>query len=300
MPSLEVLRKAPSTFRVICIHLPFLLRLVSIVLLSIILARPQSSTPQSDAEVKGIDIMMAVDISVSMLTPDLQPNRIEAAKGVAVEFISGRPHDNIGLTLFGGEAFTQCPLTTDHTALLSMFRMVSCELQQSGAISDGTAIGMGMTSAISRLVDSKAASKVVILLTDGANNTGDISPLTAAEIAQKHHIRIYTIAVGKQGKVRVPVAQLPNGEYYYQVMESDMDPQTLKQIAEMTGGLYYAADSKNKLREIYKDIDRLERSKLKVHNYHKRYEAYLPYALALFVTLFLEFLLRITWLRRKP
>lgn len=300
MPSLEVLRKAPSTFRTACIHIPFVLRLLSIVLLTVILARPQTSTPQSDAEVKGIDIMMAVDISVSMLTPDLQPNRIEAAKSVAVEFISGRPHDNIGLTLFGGEAFTQCPMTTDHAALLSMFRNVNCNLQQSGAISDGTAIGMGVTSAVSRLVDSKAASKVVILLTDGANNTGDISPLTAAEIAQKHHIRIYTIAVGKQGKVRVPVAQLPNGEYYYQVMESDMDPQTLKKIAEMTGGLYYAADSKNKLRDIYKDIDRLERSKLQVHNYHKRYEAYQPYALMLLLLLLLEIILRLTWLRHKP
>lgn len=305
-PSLKVSTTAPYrqglplSWRTALVHIPFVLRLASIALLTIILARPQTTTPRSESETQGIDIMMAMDVSVSMLTADLQPNRIEAAKAVAVEFIAGRPNDNIGLTLFGGEAFTQCPMTTDHGALLSMFRTVNCDLQQYGVISDGTAIGMGITNAVSRLQQSRAASKVVILLTDGANNCGDISPLTAAEIAKKQGVRVYTIAVGKQGKVRMPVAVLPNGEYYYQTVESDMDPATLRLIASLTGGLYYAADSREKLRDIYRDIDRLEKSKLLVHNYKKRYEAYMPFAFALLLTLLCEILLRLTVLRRIP
>lgn len=281
-------------------HLPFVLRCTVVVLTIIILARPQTASPQSERETQGINIMMCMDISVSMLTQDLQPNRIEAAKQVAVEFISGREHDNIGLTLFGGEAFTQCPLTTDHSALLSMFRQVSCDLQRQGIISDGTAIGMGLTNAVSRLSLINSPSKVVILLTDGANNSGDISPLMAAEIARKQGIRVYTISVGRQGKVKMPVAILPNGEYYYQWVESDADPATLKQIAESTGGLYYAADTKAKLRAIYDDIDKLEKTKLKVRHYSRRFEAYEPYARVALLCLLLEFLLSITLLRRLP
>lgn len=281
-------------------HVPFLLRLTAVVLIIIILARPQSTSPQNNKEVQGINIMMCMDISTSMLTQDLAPNRIEAAKQVAIEFISGRETDNIGLTLFGGEAFTQCPMTTDHAALLSMFKQVNCDLQQQGVITNGTAVGMGLTNAVSRLALTEAPSKVVILLTDGANNAGDISPLMAAEIAKKQGVRIYTIAVGKQGKVKQPVAILPNGEYYYQWVESDADPATLKEIAEMTGGLFYTADTKAKLRAIYDDIDRLEKTKLKVQNYSRRYEAYLPFAVAAFLCVLLELILRLTLLRRIP
>lgn len=281
-------------------HVPFLLRLTAVVLIIIILARPQSTSPQNNKEVQGINIMMCMDISTSMLTQDLMPNRIEAAKQVAIEFISGRETDNIGLTLFGGEAFTQCPMTTDHAALLSMFKQVSCDLQQEGVISNGTAVGMGLTNAVSRLTLTEAPSKVVILLTDGANNAGDISPLMAAEIAKKQGVRVYTIAVGKQGKVKQPVAILPNGEYYYQWVESDADPATLKEIADMTGGLFYTADTKAKLRAIYDDIDRLEKTKLKVQNYSRRYEAYLPFAVAAFLCVLLELILRLTLLRRIP
>ena len=298
--STESLRRLPLTPRTALVHLPFVLRLVVLVLVVVILARPQTTTPQSQREVEGIDIMIAMDISVSMLTQDLEPNRIEAAKQVAYEFISGRENDNIGLTLFGGEAFTQCPMTTDHAALLSMFRNVSCDLQSSGVIAEGTAIGMGLTNAVSRLATSKAPSKVVILITDGANNTGDVSPLTAAEIAKQKGVRVYTIAVGRQGIVRQPVGILPNGEYYYANVKSDMDPNTLRTIARTTGGLYYSAESKSKLREIYNDIDPLERTKLKVHHYKRHYEAYLPFAWAAVVLLLLEILLRLTWLRRIP
>lgn len=298
--STEGYRHLPTTWRTRLVHAPFVLRMVAFVLIVVVLARPQTSDPKSESDVEGIDIMMAMDISVSMLTRDLTPNRIEAAKAVGIEFVAGRKNDNIGLTLFGGEAFTQCPMTTDHAALLSMFKNVNCNLQQHGVISDGTAIGMGLTNAVSRLTTSKSPSKVVILITDGANNTGDISPLTAAEIAKSKGIRVYTIAVGKQGMVRQPVAMLPDGSYQYAMVKSDMDPETLKQIAEMTGGLYYSADNNNKLREIYKDIDRLERVKLKAKNYSKRYEAFMPFGIAALIVLLLEILLRLTILRRIP
>lgn len=300
MASTEAYRHLGRTPRTSLIHAPFFLRTVAFVLVVLVLARPQTSNSLNETETEGIDIMMVMDISVSMLTPDLKPNRLEAAKQVAYEFIQNRPTDNIGLTLFGGEAFTQCPMTTDHAALLSMFRGVSCNLQQNGIISDGTAIGMGVTNAVARLAQSHAAGKVVILLTDGANNAGDISPLMAAEIAKQNKVRVYTIAVGKSGMVQQPVAILPDGSYYYQQVKSDMDPKTLRQMARMTGGLFYQADSKNKLREIYKDIDKLEKTKLKVKNYNKRYEAYQPFALAAIVALLLEILLRVTWLRRIP
>ena len=293
-------RRMPSTWRTRLVHAPFLLRMLAFVMIVIVLARPQTSDPRTEQDVEGIDIMMAMDISVSMLTPDLEPNRMEAAKAVGIEFIAGRKNDNIGLSLFGGEAFTKCPMTTDHSLLLSMFREVNCELQRNGIISDGTAIGMGLTNAVSRLATSKSPSKVVILITDGANNTGDISPLTAAEIAKSKGIRVYTIAVGKQGMVRQPVAILPDGSYQYATVKSDMDPETLKQIAETTGGLYYAADNNNKLREIYNDIDRLERIKLKADNYSKRYEAFAPFGIAALIALLLEVLLRLPVLRRIP
>ena len=291
--STHAMRKLPFQWRVAVMkHVPFVLRMLSVILLTIILARPQTTSPMTEKETEGIDIMLCMDVSVSMMTADLEPNRIEAAKAVGIEFINGRPNDNIGLTLFGGEAFTQCPMTTDHQSLLSLMSSVNCSLQQHGVISDGTAIGMGLTNAVSRLAQSQSPSKVIILITDGANNAGDISPLMAADIAKASKVRVYTIAVGHQGKVKQPVGILPNGEYIYQVVDSDMDPETLKKIAATTGGLYYAADSKEKLRAIYHDIDKLEKSKLKVQSYDKHYEAYAPFAWALFAVLLLELVLR--------
>jgi len=298
--STEPYRHLPHTPRTSFIHLPFLLRILAFSLIIICLARPQTHYALRESESEGIDIMMAIDISVSMLTPDLSPNRMEAAKQVAYEFINNRPNDNIGLTLFGGESFTQCPLTTDHAALLSMFKNVNCNLQQNGTIAEGTAIGMGIASAVSRLEQSKAKSKIVILLTDGENNTGEISPLTAADMAKKLGIRVYTISVGTDAVVNQPVATLPNGEVYTAPMKSASDPETLKKIASETGGLFYKARSTQKLREIYKDIDKLEKTKLKVMNYDKRYDAFQPFALAALLCLLLEVLLRITWFRRIP
>ena len=300
MATTEQFRKVPHTFRLTMIHLPFVLRMLTFTFLVIALARPQTQNSLNEKEVEGIDIMMAMDISTSMLTPDLSPNRIEAAKQVAYEFISNRPNDNIGLTLFGGEAFLQCPLTADHAALLSMFKNVSCDLQAQGVISPGTAIGMGLANAVSHLENSKAKSKVVILITDGVNNAGDISPLMAADMAKGRGVRVYTVAIGGQGRFRQAVAQLPNGELYEADVDNAADPETLKQIASVTGGLFYQASSRQKLRAIYEDINKLEKTKLKVLNYDRHYDAYQYFAWAALVCLLLEILLRLTWLRRIP
>ena len=290
----------PRTPRTALIHLPFVLRMATFVLLVIVMARPLTTVALHENEVEGIDIMMTMDISTSMLTPDLEPNRIEAAKEVAYEFITNRPNDNIGLTLFGGEAFMQCPLTTDHKSLLSMFSQVSCDLQARGILSPGTAIGMGITNAVSHLENSVAKSKVVILLTDGVDNTGDISPQTAAEIAKDCHVRVYTISVGTEGMSNQTIAQLPNGEEYKANVDNTTDPTVLQNIANTTGGKFYQASSKEQLREIYRDIDSLEKTKLKVLNYSKKYEAYQIFAIAALITFLLEVLLRITWFRRIP
>lgn len=285
----EPYRHLRGTFRTSFIHLPFVLRMIAFVLLIIILARPQTHNALHEREVEGIDIMLAMDISTSMLTQDFQPNRIQAAKQVAYEFINSRPDDNIGLTLFGGDAFTQCPLTSDHAALLSMFKNVSCSLQQRDIISQGTAVGMGISSAVLNLQSSKAKSKIVILLTDGANNTGEISPSMAAEMAKKLGIRVYTISMGTNAS-----AITENGD----TLSAESDTESLKQIAQTTGGVCYHAQSKEMLRNIYKDIDKLEKTKLKVANYDKYYDAYQPFALALVLCLLLELLLRITWFRQ--
>lgn len=291
----------PRTFRLSMIHLPFVLRTLTFVLLVFVLARPQTKNAINEKHTEGIDIVLAMDISTSMLTPDLQPNRIEAAKKVAYEFISNRPDDNIGLTLFGGEAFTQCPLTVDHASLLSMFRNVNCDLQQRGVISPGTAIGMGLANAVSHLEKSKAKSKVVILLTDGVNNAGEISPFMAADLAKQQGIRVYTIAVGKSGeKSKQVVAQLPNGENYLADVDNSADPETLRQIAVTTGGVFYQAGNNRKLQEIYAAIDKLEKTKLQVLNYDRRYEAYQLFGWAAMICFFLEIILRLTWLRRIP
>lgn len=241
---------------------------------------------------------MALDISTSMATPDIVPNRISAAKDVALKFISNRPNDNIGLTLFGGEAYTQCPLTTDHGMLMRTFKGATCTLQNDGIIQPGTAIGMGIASAVSHLNDSKAKSKVIILLTDGANNTGDISPLMATDMAKNLGIRIYTILLGTDGKVNVPVAQLPNGEVYTQQIDDTVDPTTLKQIARETGGIFYHATSRSSLKQVYDEIDKLEKSKLKINSHTQHYEAYQPFAIAALIILIAEMLLRLLVFRK--
>ena len=217
--------KTPQSWRVWLLHAPFVLRVITFVMIVLVLARPQTTDNWQNTEIEGIDIMLAVDVSTSMLSEDLKPNRIEAAKQVAAEFINGRPNDNIGLTIFAGEAFTQCPLTVDHNVLLNLFQSVGCEMVQRGMIEDGTALGMGLANAVSRLKDSKAKSKVVIILTDGVNNRGDISPLTAAEIAKQFGIRVYTIGVGTNGTAPYPMPTYA-GEQYVQI-PVEIDEQTM-------------------------------------------------------------------------
>lgn len=296
----ESFRHSKKTWRMRLVHLPVVLRALCFIALVIALARPQTNSSAKEGETEGIDIMMAMDISTSMLTADLRPNRIEAAKRVGYEFIANRPNDNIGLTLFGGEAFLQCPLTTNHGALLNQFRLASCSMAEHGIIAAGTAVGMGIANAVTHLEKSSAKSKVIILLTDGANNTGEISPLTASEMAKKLGIRIYTISVGTDAPTKQAVAQLPNGETYEATIDATYDPETLKQIAQQTGGQFYRATSVSELRAIYKDIDNLEKSKLKVKRYDRRTELFPYFALCSLALLILDILLRITWLRRIP
>jgi Ca-activated chloride channel family protein len=242
--------------------------------------------------------MLAMDVSTSMLAEDLKPNRMEAAKQVAADFIIGRPNDNIGLSIFAGEAFTQCPMTTDHASLLNLLQNVRTDIAQRGLIEDGTAIGMGLANAVSRLKDSKAKSKVVILLTDGSNNRGDLSPMTAAEIAKSFGIRVYTIGVGTNKVAPYPMS-VAGGIQYINV-PVEIDTKTLSEIAAATDGDFYRATNNRELQQIYKEIDKLEKSKLNVKKFSKRYEAYQPYALAAAILLLLEMLLRITVFRKLP
>ena len=228
----------------------------------------------------------------------MKPNRIEAAKEVAAEFINGRPNDNIGLTIFAGEAFTQCPLTVDHGVLLNLFKNINCEMAQRGLIDDGTAIGMGLANAVSRLKESKAKSKVVILLTDGVNNRGDISPLTAAEIAKQFGIRVYTIGVGTNGTAPYPMPTYAGVQYVQ--MPVEIDESVLTQIAATTEGNYFRATSNSKLKEVYQEIDKLEKTKLNVKEFSKREEAYHVFALIAFVCILLEIILRNTVLKKIP
>ena len=289
---------APKSWRVRLMPLQLLMRIVTFTLIVIVMARPQTSNSWKNKTVEGIDIMLAIDVSTSMLAEDLKPNRIEAAKAVASEFIIGRPNDNIGLSIFAGEAFTQCPMTTDHASLLNLLQNVRTDIAARGLISDGTAIGMGLTNAVTRLKGSKAKSKVVILLTDGSNNMGDISPMTAAEIAQSLGIRVYTIGVGtnKVAPYPMPVAR---GVQYVN-MPVEIDTKMLAYIAAATEGDFYRATNTAELKNIYKEIDRLEKSKLNVKKFSKRYVAYQPFALAAAISLLIEILLRIIVFRRIP
>ena len=297
MSDTRAYRYAPRSWRVTLMPLQLLLRLAVFVLLVLVLARQQTQNSWKNETMEGIDIMLAMDVSTSMLAEDLKPNRIEAAKQVAADFIIGRPNDNIGLTIFAGEAFTQCPMTTDHASLLSLLHNVRTDIAQR-LIEDGTAIGMGLANAVSRLKESKAKSKVVILLTDGSNNRGDLSPMTAAEIAKSFGIRVYTIGVGtnKVAPYPMPVA----GGVQYINMPVEIDTKMLSDIAAATDGDFYRATNNKELQQIYKEIDKLEKSKLNVKKYSKRYEAYQPYAIVAVILLLLEILLRITVFRKLP
>jgi Ca-activated chloride channel family protein len=271
----------------------YLFRVAAIALLIIALARPQTHMRRQDVTIEGIDIVLALDVSGSMLAMDLKPDRLEAAKDVAKEFISGRENDRFGLVIFSGESFTQCPLTTDHRVVKNLFKEV-----KSGMIEDGTAIGDGLATAVSRLKESKAVSKVIILLTDGVNNQGSVDPLSAAEIAKVYGVRIYTIGVGTMGKAPYPM-QTPFG-VQTQYVDVKIDEQLLQQVAEMTDGRYFRATSNKKLREIYQEIDKLEKSKIDVAEIERTKEEYFPFALIAFILIGLEIIFRNTVFRSVP
>ena len=304
MADTRAFRFAPRSWRVTLMPLQMLLRLLAFTLLVIALARPQTHNSWKNETIEGIDIMLAMDVSTSMLAEDLKDrskgvtNRLEAAKMVASEFISGRPDDNIGLTIFAGEAYTQCPMTIDHASLLSLLQNVRTDIAARGLIEDGTAIGMGLANAVSRLKDSKAKSRVIIMLTDGSNNRGDISPMTAAEIAKSMGIRVYTIGVGTNGTAPYPMNI--GGRTQYIQVPVEIDTQTLGDIAKTTRGNFYRATNAQELANIYKEIDKLEKSKLNVQRISRRYEAYQPFAFGAVLALLLEILLRITVFRRIP
>lgn len=285
--------KAPRSIRHYLRHMVFLFEIIAVALFIVVLARPQSSRNWENVTTEGIDIMIALDISSSMLAQDFQPNRLEAAKNVAMEFISGREYDRMGLVVFSGEAFTQCPLTTDRAVLLNLFKDI-----ESGMIEDGTAIGNGLATSVARIKDSDAISRVVILLTDGENNSGEIAPVTAAEIAKTFGIRVYTVGVGSIGTAPYPV-QTPYG-IQLRDMEVKIDEETLQEISHITDGRYFRATSNTKLEEIYEEIDQLEKSKIEVREFSRKSEEFLPFALAGILFIVLSLLLRNTIFRSIP
>ena len=293
LPSTDAFEDMPRTLRVYLRHLPFALRIIAIALVNIILARPQSINQWQETQSEGIDIVLAVDISGSMLAQDLTPNRLVAAKKVAAEFVTDRSRDKIGLVIFAGESFTQCPLTTDHKVLLNLLNEVDF-----GMVEDGTAIGLGLANSVNRLKDSNSQSKVVILLTDGTNNRGQIAPLTAADLARSYGIRVYTIGVGTQGVAPTPV-QTPFG-IRIQNVEVDIDEKTLTEIASITGGQYFRAEDNEGLSSIYDEIDEMEKYLINVQNVTRKKELYLPFALLVLSLIFIELILRRTWLRSIP
>lgn len=293
LSSTGAFKGSPPSLRSRFIWLPTALLLLSLILGVVALSRPQDTSFHSTRETEGINIMLALDVSGSMLAQDLQPNRIEAAKEVAANFVASRPNDNIGVVVFSGESYTQCPLTTDHATVQNLLKGVEL-----GLIKDGTAIGSGLATAVSRLKEVKGEGKVVILLTDGTNNTGAISPLTAAEIAQGFNIRVYAIGVGTKGEAPSPIQTVFGIEY--KMMPVDIDEPMLQKIAEATGGRYFRATDNSSLANIYNEIDKLEKVKLKEENFTQKNELFhYPLGLALLLALMALFL-RNTWLKTLP
>jgi len=291
--TIESLKKAPLTWKHSLRHAAFVLQLGVLSLIIVCLARPQSSNSWQNQTVEGIDIMIALDMSSSMLARDFQPDRLGAAKSVAIEFVSGRMFDRIGLVVFSAESFTQCPLTTDRAVLINLFNNL-----EPGLLEDGTAIGLGLANAVSRLKDSEAKSKVVILLTDGENNRGEIAPITAAEIAKTYGIRVYTIGVGTIGMAPYPI-QTPFGVQIRDV-EVKIDERTLQEIATITDGKYFRATDNKTLIAIYKEIDRLERTKIENKEFSKKNEEYRKYAIGALVLALLAMILQFVVFRHIP
>lgn len=294
--SLKSFENLPKTWKERLRHIPIVLRSLAVALLIIALARPQSFSSGQNVTTEGIDIVIALDVSGSMISEDFKPNRVEAAKNVASKFIEGRPNDRIGLVVFARQAFTQCPVTIDHNVLINLLNKV--EPDMGGQIPDGTAIGNGLADAVGRLKDSQAKSKVIILLTDGVNNAGEVDPLTAAEIAKTYKIRVYTIGIGTNGQAPYPI-QTPFG-LRYQMMPVEIDEGLLQSIAQTTGGEYFRATNNRTLNDIYKKIDNLEKSKIKVTSYRNAAELFAGWLDAGLVLIFLELILSKAVFRKVP
>ena len=290
----ENLDEHKGSTRVWLCHLLALLRMAVIGLIIVVLARPQSSNNWEQVTTEGIDIVLCMDVSGSMRAMDFKPNRLEASKNVGIEFVNAREDDRFGLVVFAGESFTQCPMTTDRAVVVNFLKEV-----EFGVIEDGTAIGMGLATAVNRIKESKAKSKVIILLTDGVNNRGDVGPVTAAEIAAGFEIRVYTIGVGSKGNAPIQVQDM-FGRTVIRDMPVEIDEDVLKRIAETTGGTYFRATDNNKLREIYQEIDQLEKTRLDIKQFSKRKEEYFPFLLAAMLILLFEILLRYTLFRTIP
>ncbi len=291
--SIEAFAKVGRNLKFYVNHGLYVMRLLAIILLILALSRPQTSLSRQDISVEGIDLVIALDVSGSMKAQDFRPDRLEAAKDVAMEFIDGRPNDRIGLVIFSGEAFTQCPITTDHAVLKNLFRDI-----HNGMIDDGTALGDGLATAVNRLRGSKALSKVIILLTDGVNNMGSLDPRSASEIAKLYGIRIYTVGIGTMGQAPIPV-QTPFG-MQTQMMKVEIDEPLLMEIAKATDGKYFRATNNAKLRAIYQEIDKMEKSKIDVTEFRKRKEEFLPLVLFAFILVAVEMLLRYLYLKNIP
>lgn len=285
-----VLSQADS-FKVKLLKLLPILKIISFVFIVLALARPQSALSEKEISTQGIDIVLSLDISGSMLAKDFEPDRLEAAKKVAMNFIKDRKNDRIGLVIFSGESFTQCPITIDHTVLLNLFKDI-----HSGMVEDGTAIGMGLATAVARLKESKSATKIIILMTDGVNNGGYIDPYTAIEIAKKFGIRVYTIGVGKNGNAPYPVKD-QNGKTFYQSFPVQIDEPLLRKIASETGGNYFRATNNTSLKKVYETIDKLEKSKIKINNFHRKSEHFHVFAFIALLCLLAEFILSKTYLK---
>ena len=296
MSSISAFKGLSTSWKVYVKHFSFVLKLAALSCLIIILCRPQTYDKWSMSDTEGTDIVMAIDISASMLSRDLQPDRLEAAKKVASDFVAKRESDNIGLVIFAGEGFTLLPMTTHQATLLNTIHEISINMLDA----DGTAIGDGIATAINRIKDGKAKSKSIILLTDGTNNSGVVAPLTAAEIAQKEGIRIYTIGLGTRGTAETPYAQGFGGELLYKPMPVTIDEESLKKVAQMTGGKYFRATDNDVLTSIFNEIDKLEKTKIDVKNFTNTQDNYMPWAWALLLLVLQNLTISYTVLRRIP
>lgn len=294
MPTLEAAQGFRSWRGELQKYLP-VLRILAIASIIMAMARPQRTLKEETITAEGIDIFLVMDLSSSMLAQDFKPDRLEVSKRVAAEFVDKREYDRIGLAVFSGEAFTQCPLTTDHVILKGFIDALRC-----GMLEDGTAIGMGLATAVNRIKDSDAESKVVILLTDGVNNAGYVKPLTAAEIAKEFNVKVYTIGVGREGEALTPISRRSDGRYIFGLARVEIDEELLKQIADMTGGQYFRATNERSLEKIYDEIDRLEKREIEVTTVKRYSEEFYRFIWLAVELLVMEMLLLYTLLRAIP